>query len=157
MTTHARAELMTAAAIDFGLTPAEQAEIADHLARCRACRALAAGYRTDASGLRGIAHAEPPARVRTAVLRAVARPPTRIIGPWKLFMAAALLLTALMGAAAAIGAWNSRPALVAVVPTTEPSAEASVRPSPVPSGGPSADPIEDIRTITMGPFGNAAR
>ena len=139
MTTHARAELLTAAAIDFGLTPAEQAEIADHLATCRACRALAAGYRTDASGLRGIAHAEPPARVRTAVLRAVARPPTRIIGPWKLFMAAALLLTALMGAAAAIGAWNSRPALVAVVPTTEPS----------------ADPVEEIRTITMGPFGNA--
>ena len=33
-------------------------------------------------------------------------------------VAAALLLTTLLGAAAAIGAWNSRPALVTVVPTT---------------------------------------
>lgn len=155
MTTHARAERLTAAAIDFGLSPAEHAEVNDHLATCPACRNMAVGYQTDASGLRGIAHAEPPARVRTALLRAAARPPVRTIEPWKLLVAAALLLTALLGAAAAIGAWNSRPALVTVVPSTKPSAEASAGPSAVPSGGPSAGPGEEIRTITTGPFGDA--
>ena len=141
MTTHARFEQLVAMGIDFGLTPADHNDLDDHLATCPTCRSLAAGYRTDTSGLREIARVEPPDRVRTAVLRAAARPAARTIEPWKLLVAAALLLTALMGAAAAIGAWNSRPTLVAVVPTTEPSAGSSAQPS--------ASPVADVRTITI--------
>lgn len=130
MRTHARSEQLLAAAIDFSLTPAEQTEVADHLATCPTCRALAAAYRTDASGLREIAFAEPPARVSSVVLRAATRPPARTIEPWKLLLAAALLLTSLLGAAAGIGAWwNSRPALVVVVPTASPSAEPGQSPA----------------------------
>ncbi len=130
MTTHARSEHLSATAIDFGLTPAEQADVADHLATCQTCRALAAGYRADASALRAIAFVGPPARVRQAVLGAAALPATRTIKPWKLLAAAALLLATLIGAAAAIGAWNSRPTLVVVVPIASPSAGPSATAAP---------------------------
>ncbi|HEY5437029.1 MAG TPA: zf-HC2 domain-containing protein [Candidatus Limnocylindrales bacterium] len=150
MTTHARSEQLLAAAIDFSLTPAEHTEVADHLASCPTCRALAAAYQTDASGLREIAFVEPPARVSSVVLRAAARRPARSIAPWQLLLAAALLLTALLGAAAGIGAWNSRPALVVVVPIASPSAEpgqspAVSSPSAVPSAVPSA-PVAALPT-----------
>jgi len=136
MTSHARSEQLLAAAIDFHLTPAEHTEMADHLAICPTCRAQAAGYRSDASGLRAIAYAEAPAHVRSAVLRAASRPQARAIEPWKLLVAAALLLTALLGATAAIGAWNSRPSLVVVPPITSPSAELAEAPSAAPSAVP---------------------
>ena len=141
MTTHSRFEQIIARAIDFSLTPAEQAGIADHLATCSTCRAMAAGYRSDASALRSMAFAEPPARVRSAVLVAAARPAARMIEPWKLLAAAALLLAALTGAAAAVGAWNTRPALVVVVPSASPSSQPNATPAPSPSAvEPSAEP-----------------
>ena len=121
MISHARAERLMAMAIDFSLTNVEQTDLADHLATCSSCRARAAGYRSDAAAIRMFAFAETPAFVRAAVLQAAARPAPRSIEPWKLLVAAALLLTALLGAAAAIGAWNSRPALIAVVPSVAPS------------------------------------
>lgn len=98
MTTHARIEQLLAAAIDFDLTPAEHADLADHITTCPACRALAAAYRSDAYSLRGIAFAEPPARVRSAVFAATARPAVRTFEPWKL-LAAALLVGLTIGAA----------------------------------------------------------
>lgn len=132
MTLHARTEQLLATSIDFSLTPAEQTEVADHLAACSTCRTLAAAYRTDAAGLREVAFAEPPASVSAAILRAAARPRARTVEPWQLLLAAALLLTALLGTAAVIGALNSRPALVVVVPIVSPSAEpATAEASPV--------------------------
>ena len=144
MTSHARSEQLLAAAIDFHMTPAEYTEMADHLAICPDCRALAAGYRSDASTLRAIAFVEAPAHVRSTVLRAASRPTSRAIEPWKLLVAAALLLTALLGATAAIGAWNSRPSLVVVPPITSPSEP----PAKAPRAGPSTGPIEALDPTT---------
>lgn len=133
MTTHARTEQLLATAIDFSLTPAEHGAVTGHLATCPTCRALAAAYRTDASALRAIAFAGPPARVRSAILTAAALPAPRTIKPWKLLAAAALLLAALLGAFATIGTWNSRPTLVVVVPSASSSAKPAATPAPSPS------------------------
>lgn len=134
MTIHSRVEQLATAAIDFGLTPAEQADVADHLATCPTCRAVAAAYRTDASALREIAFAEPPARDRSAVLTA----------------AAALLLAALLGAAAAIGVWNVRQTLVVTVPIVSPSAEPTAAPAPSVTEAPSASlPATATQTLTL--------
>ena len=141
MTTHSRSEQLVATAIDFGLTPAEQADVSDHLATCPACRAMAAAFRTDAVALREIAFAQPPARVRSAVLTAAALPAARTVEPWKLLAAAALLLAALLGAFAAIGTWNSRPTLVVVVPTASPNTSLTATPALNPSPAePSIEP-----------------
>jgi hypothetical protein len=145
MTSHARAEGLLAAAIDFNLTPAEHTEMDDHIATCPDCRALAAGYRSDTASLRAMAYADPPARVRSAVLRAASRPQARAIEPWKLLVAAALLLTALLGATAAIGAWNSRPSLVVVPPIASPSADLAEVPTPT-AVAPSADALSSEPT-----------
>lgn len=91
MTIHSRAEQLFAEAIDFDLTPAEHAEVTEHLASCATCRTLASGYRTDAAALREIAFAQPPAWVQAAVLAAAERPIARTIRRWKVLVAAALL------------------------------------------------------------------
>jgi len=140
MTTHTRPEQLLIGAIDYDLSPAERHDLAGHLADCPTCRALAAAYRADASALREIAFAEPPARVRSAVLGAAGRSARRTVDPWKLLAAAALLLATVLGAASAIGAWNSRPALVTVVPSASPNAVAVVAPSASPSAAASAAP-----------------
>lgn len=142
MTTHPRFDELAAAAIDFGLTSAEEADVANHLATCRACRALAAAYRTDATALHEIAFADAPARVRSAVLAATARSATRTIQPWKLLAAAALLIGALIGAALAIGAWNSRPTLVETIPVVPPSAN------------PATTPVPNSSVMAVEPFGD---
>jgi hypothetical protein len=136
MTIHARSEHLAAIAIDFELTPAEHAEMTEHLATCQACRALAVAYRTDAAGMREIAFAQPPAQIRLAVIAATARPVQRTIQPWKLLVAAALLLGALVGVAAAIGAWNSRPTLLVTVPVATPSAGPETGPTPTTGSSP---------------------
>lgn len=145
MMTHARSEQLVATAIDFGLTPAEHTDLADHLATCTACRALAAAYRADAVALHEIAFAQPPARVRSAVLTATARPAARTIQTWKLLAAAALLLAALLGATLALGAWNTRPTLVVVVPTPSPSTEPAVTPAPTAA----ASPVEALSELQV--------
>ena len=101
MITHARFEQLVATAVDFDLTPAEHTDLDNHLATCPACRALATAYRSDAYSLREIAFAEPPARVRSAVLAATVRPAVRTFEPWKLLAAAALLVGLIVGAALA--------------------------------------------------------
>jgi hypothetical protein len=139
MTTHARFEELAAAAIDFRLDPAEQTALGGHLETCSACRAAAWAYETDAFALRTIAFAEPPARVRSAVMAAATERTRRAVQPWKLLLAAAVLLGALVGAVLAVGAWNSRPSLVVVVPVPSPSAEPSVA-VVEPSAAPSLEP-----------------
>jgi len=133
MTTHFRYEQLTAAAIDFHLTPTEQADVAEHLETCSACRTVDATYRTEAAGLRGLAFADPPPRIRSAVVAAAALPATRAIEPWKLLVAAALLLATFLGAALAIGAWDSRPTLVVTVPVPSRSSNPSAALAPSPS------------------------
>ena len=140
MTTHARFERLAAAAIDFALTDVEREQLDRHLAGCPACRATAGAYRRDALALRETAFVPAPAAVRVAVLGASARTAPRIIAPWRLVAAAALLAAALVGALVAVGAWNARPTLVQTVPVPSPSAvptpaptlDASL-PSPAPS------------------------
>jgi hypothetical protein len=136
MTIHSRIELLAASAIDFDLTPADQADLADHLATCSPCRSTTAGYRRDAAALREIAVVEPPARVRSALLEAMARPTARTVEPWKLLAVAALLLAALVGAAFAAGAFNVRHTPVVEVPIASPSQRLTA--TAAPSGTPSA-------------------
>ena len=140
MTTHARFEELAAVAIDFGLDTAEHTALDGHLETCSACRAAASAYEADASALRAIAFAEPPARVRSAVMAAATGRTRRAVEPWKLLLAAALLLGALVGGALALGAWNTRPSLVVVVPVPSPSAEPSAVVEPSPSAAPSVEP-----------------
>jgi hypothetical protein len=134
MIDHARTEALIASSIDAALPPDAQAELVDHLASCPACRSLNAAYRSDAAGLRAIAFVEPPARVRSALKSAVARPARRTIEPWKLFVAAALLLAALLGVATAIGGLKAPPQFAVVAP----SAAQSARPRAVPIASASA-------------------
>ena len=157
MTNHARSEQLLAAAIDFGLTPAEHTELSDHLASCSTCRALAAAYRADASRLRELAFVEPPASIRAAVLRSAGRPPARAIEPWKLLAAAALLLVSLLAAAAAIGAFNPRPALVLVGPTPRSSSGPvqSQEPGQSPAASPPTIVALDPSTVTWTRIGDA--
>jgi hypothetical protein len=105
MTTHGGFERLIATAVDFRLAPRERSILDEHLAACPSCRAMALGYRADASALRDIAFASPPPRVRATILAAAARPVTWTIEPWKVLLAAALLLAALVGTTLAAGAF----------------------------------------------------
>ncbi len=128
MTTHAGFERLATSAIDFPLQPHERSALDEHLVLCSSCRAMAIGYRTDASALREIAFASPPERVRTAVLAAAERPIRLTTDPWKVLIAAAFLLLAVVGTTIAAGAilrliagpsspieWSAVPATPALV------------------------------------------
>ena len=142
MTTHVRIERLVAQAIDFELSAAEQQDVAAHLAMCPTCRALAAGYRSDAAHLHAIAFRDAPERVRVAVLGAVAVPARRAIHPWRVLAAAVLLLASLVGAAIAIGAFGPRPALTVVLPSPSPSARPTSTPLPSTPPAASVTPAE---------------
>jgi hypothetical protein len=146
MIDHARTEALIASSIDYALPADAQAELADHLATCPSCRSLNAGYRSDAAGLRSIAHVEPPARVRSALKAAATRPIRRTIEPWKLLIAAALLLAALLGVATAIGGLQAPPQLGVVAPSAGPSAKlAATTPAPLAS-------VSLAMTVRCGPL-----
>jgi hypothetical protein len=104
MTTHAGFERLIATAVDFTLAPRERSELEEHLASCAACRSMADGYRADASALRGIAFVEPPPGIRVAVLAMASRPVALRLVPWKILLAAALLLATLVATTFAVGA-----------------------------------------------------
>jgi Tol biopolymer transport system component len=149
MSSHTRFERLSAAGLDFALTPGEQLEADGHLATCPQCRRILAGYQADAAVLRAMAFSRPPARVEAAVLAAAAaRPRVRGIPPWKVLAAAALLITALLAMAVAIGAFQTRPSLVITVPTVSPgptptrTATPSPRTSAVASPQTSGTPVE---------------
>ncbi len=136
MIDHARTETLIASSIDFALPADAQAELADHLATCAACQSLNAAYRSDAAGLRAIAYVEPPARVRSALKAAAVRPARRTIEPWKLLVAAALLLIAFLGVATAIGGLKAAPQLGVVAPSAGPSAKPAAAPVASATGRP---------------------
>ena len=104
MTTHTGFERLVATAVDFTLRPRERSVLDEHLATCPSCQAMAIGYRADASALRDIAFVPPPPRVRVAVLAAAARPVGWTVEPWKVLLAAAVLLAALVATTIAAGA-----------------------------------------------------
>jgi hypothetical protein len=130
-TIHAGFERLIATSLDFSLQPEDQAALNEHLSTCSACATVAAGYRADASWLRSIAFADPPPSVRAAVLGASMRPNAWRTDPWKLLLAAAVMLAAVVGATVAAGAiarlvaghpdpidWSSVPAGPALVSDT---------------------------------------
>ena len=104
MTTHTGFERLVATAVDFTLRPRERSVLDEHLATCSSCRAMAIGFRADASALRDIAFVPPPPRVRVAVLAAAARPVGWTVEPWKVLLAAVVLFAALVGTTIAAGA-----------------------------------------------------
>lgn len=122
MSAHLRAERLMTESIDFGLTPAEQAEMDDHLATCPVCRARSVAYRSDAADLRHIAFVEPPARGRWSVIEGVGGRRSRSWQPWQVLAAAALVIMTLFGVAVAMGALDQRQPRLGVAPTDRPSA-----------------------------------
>ena len=136
---HDRALELAASALDFGLAPADAAELADHLATCSACARTAGALRGDAALLRNApATLIPPRRVDDAVAAAIADRSPRT-SPQRLLLlvaAAALLLVGLLGVAAAgsfiLRTWTTVPTVV----LPSPSATAVVvdpTPSPPPA------------------------
>jgi Tol biopolymer transport system component len=77
---------------------------------------MAAAYAGDASGLRAIAFAEPPAWIRSAVLTAAVTPAARTIAPLRLLVAAALLVGLTIGAALIAAALLRQPTPLASGP-----------------------------------------
>ena len=132
---HDRALELAAAALDFGLAPAELAELDGHLATCPACARTTGGLRGDLALLRHPATLLPPRRVDDAVHAAIAGRDPRT-SPQRLFVlvaATALLLAALLGVAAA-GALllQRRPPAVVVDPSPSVPAVVVVDPSASP-------------------------
>ena len=67
MTAHRRFLMLSAVAIDFGLSPSEQLDLDAHLATCSECRGAAVAFRLDAEGLRDRPRSRPPAGMRERV------------------------------------------------------------------------------------------
>jgi len=144
---HERALELAASAIDFALGRAEAAELQAHLATCPACARSAVALRADAVAVRVPAALLPSRRVNDAVYAAIAgrdaRTSPRVL---VLVAAAALLLVALMGVAAA-GAFLLRawPTLPIVVQPTVPAVVIDATPSTSPA--PSAPPALPTGTL----------
>ncbi len=94
MSEHARFLELAAAAIDFELSPTEQADLTAHLAGCEDCRRAAAGLMTDARTLRRLSDGAPAERVRVHVLSAA---PRRRASPFVALAAAAAIVVAALG------------------------------------------------------------
>ena len=69
---HERALELAAAAVDFGLSPADATALTDHLAGCAPCRETAAALRADAEAIAALEHEDAPADLRDRILAAVA-------------------------------------------------------------------------------------
>jgi hypothetical protein len=125
---HQRFRELAATAIDFSLSPAEEAALNAHLAECVPCRRHAAVLAADATRLRSLERLEAPSGLRQ---RAVARERRRTTRPVALLAAAALTL-ALGGAVLSSGGslpWlSSRPTAIAPAPSGAP-----VSPAPSPA------------------------
>ena len=68
---HDRALELAAAAIDFGLSPADDAALTDHLAGCEPCRQTADALRTDAAAIAALDHEAAPADLRDRIMASV--------------------------------------------------------------------------------------
>ena len=135
---HDRALELAATALDFGLAPADAAELTDHLATCATCARTAGALRGDAALLRRPATLIPSRRVDDAVAAAIAGRSPRT-SPQRLLLlvaAAALLLVALLGVAAAgsfiLRTWPTIPTVVLPSPSA-PAVVVDPTPSPPPA------------------------
>jgi hypothetical protein len=162
---HDRALELAASAIDFGLSPAEDAELTEHLASCAACRSTVAALSGDAAAIAALDHEDAPAELRERIRAAVPpaadadagsaassrqgrtiRFPTRYQRP-ALLAAAAAVTVAIVGltlpwlTATPAGA----PGIGVIDPSGRPVATGSPGASPGP-GGPSSAPGEDLVT-----------
>jgi Tol biopolymer transport system component len=137
---------LAAAAIDFGPTPAEEAELEAHLATCPTCARRAAALGADAHALRRPLNVLPSRRVDDAVYAAIAgrSGPSRRL---ELLAAAVLLVVALL-VAVAVGAYLER-AREAQLTTVVPS------PTDVPVASPPFGPPATAGLIAyvLGPAG----
>jgi hypothetical protein len=146
---HSRALELAAMQLDFALTPAESAELGAHLAGCSSCARAAAGLRADAAVLRRPAELTTSYRLDAAIGAAIAgRPARRSSGQYLVLVAAAALLVALLGLAAAGSSLLRErlatvvapsPSVPAVVTNPSPVASPAVE-SPLPSASPSPTP-----------------
>ena len=144
MSAHPRSEHLLIESIDFGLSPSDEGHLTDHLAICATCRARSDAFRSDAAGLRQLAFVEPPAGVGLAILERGGSRRSPSIDAWQVRVAAALVMLAIFGAAAAIGAVDRQPRL-AVAPSALPSPTARGLPPP------SASPIKGL-AVQCGPL-----
>jgi hypothetical protein len=160
---HDRALELAAAAIDFGLSPADDAELTEHLANCADCRSTVVALTGDAAALASLDHEDAPADLRDRVLAAVplapeeaaplASQPGRVIRFPKRYQRPALLAAAAAVALAVVGLtlpWRTAspaglPGIGAVDPSGRPVATASPGTSPSPAG-PSSAPGDDLVT-----------
>jgi hypothetical protein len=153
MIDHGTALELAATAIDFRLDADERRRLDEHLAACSSCRAEARALRGDATALAALPAIAPPTWVRRAV--------GRRHGPRRasLLIAAALVLTATVGVALAIGAVVRHDTPPDVPPSTAPGPTAPLvspgpslgaSPSALPSPSPSVGPLP-IPTATSFP------
>jgi hypothetical protein len=129
---HERAMELAAGAIDFALGADDAAELQAHLAGCPACTRSATALRTDAAAIR-LPALRPSRRVDDAVYAAIARRDARTSPRVLVLAAAALLLVALLGVAAAGAFLRVWPTLPIVVEPTAPAVVVVPTQSPTPA------------------------
>ena len=157
MIDHDRALELAAASLDFGLSAADDAAMAEHLEDCEPCRTTVAGLRADAVALRSLVAVDAPGGLRERIMDQAAasaiadlpspaashrarilRFPTRI-PPVAALATAAAVVVAVLG-----GTLFWRPAApsdgVAVVDPSGRPVPTLATPGPATSGGPSAPP-----------------
>jgi hypothetical protein len=129
---HERAMELAASAIDFALGGDDAAELQVHLAGCPACARSAAALRNDAAAIRLPAR-RPSRRADDAVYAAIAHRDARTSPRVLVLAAAALLLVALLGVAAAGAFLRVWPTLPIVVQPTAPAVVVVPTASPTPA------------------------
>ena len=117
MMVHDRVQDLASAALDFDLTPAERAELDDHLGSCAVCAGFAAGLRRDIEAASTWPTFDVPVRVRQTVFAALDGTAT-ISQPRavpRLSLALVLLLAMLALLAVVIGSSRGPSGLLAVI------------------------------------------
>ncbi len=139
------------AALDGACSPAETAELEDHLAACPACKALYEELKTIRDAMAALPTAEPPADLKDRIMAAIEAdnvvplPVKKAKKPWKRWGA-----TAAAALIVALGAWGlgqsgispeanffSAPRAAMVSPDGENSLDACLAGSPIPCPEPS--------------------
>ena len=129
---HERAMELAASAIDFALGGDDAAELQVHLAGCPACARSATALRNDAAAIR-LPALRPSRRADDAVYAAIAHRDARTSPRVLVLAAAALLLVALLGVAAAGAFLRVWPTLPIVVQPTAPAVVVVPTRSPTPA------------------------
>ncbi|HEX7347661.1 MAG TPA: Ig-like domain-containing protein [Candidatus Limnocylindrales bacterium] len=158
MIDHDRALELAAAAIDFGLSSADDAALAEHLEGCESCRTTVSLLRNDAAALRALDTIEAPDGLRERVMEATAGPAiaasapqdapqrgTILRFPARIPPVAAIATAAVMVLAVVGGTLFWRPAApdgVAVVDPSDRPSPTSASADPGTSSGPSSQPSD---------------